>query len=70
VPTAFTVFPKDLVNAPRRFAERVFDVRVWSEFERGGHFAAWEVPLDYEKGVRSALRLADEAAGPGDERHP
>jgi pimeloyl-ACP methyl ester carboxylesterase len=70
VPTAFTVFPKDLVNAPRRFAERVFDVRVWSEFERGGHFAAWEVPLDYEKGVRSALRLADEAAGPGEEGHP
>nr|WP_229756310.1 alpha/beta hydrolase [Cnuibacter physcomitrellae] len=58
VPTAFTIFPKDLVNAPRSFAERRFDVRSWQEFERGGHFAAWERPRDYLQGVRAALELA------------
>ncbi|WP_369069585.1 alpha/beta fold hydrolase [Kineococcus terrestris] len=54
-PAVFTVFAHDLVNAPRRFAERFFDVVAWREFERGGHFAAWERPEDYLWGVRTAL---------------
>ena len=57
-PTAFTVFPKDLVNAPREFAERFFDVRSWSEETAGGHFAAWERPAEYAAGVRTAVALA------------
>jgi pimeloyl-ACP methyl ester carboxylesterase len=44
VPTAVASFPKDLVPAPREFAERWFDVRRWTEMPRGGHFAAWEEP--------------------------
>ncbi|MGP3533745.1 alpha/beta fold hydrolase [Microbacterium sp. RD1] len=43
-PAAFTIFPRDLVNAPREFAERFFTVGSWQEFDRGGHFAAWECP--------------------------
>ena len=58
VPAALSVFPADLVNAPRSFAERFFDVRSWSEHERGGHFAAWERPDEYVAGVRAALALA------------
>lgn len=54
-PTVFTVFPRDLVNAPRRFAERFFTVADWREFEHGGHFAAWECPDDYVWGVRQAV---------------
>jgi pimeloyl-ACP methyl ester carboxylesterase len=57
-PTAFTVFPKDLVNAPREFAERFFDVRSWNEEAAGGHFAAWECPAEYAAGVRTAAALA------------
>jgi pimeloyl-ACP methyl ester carboxylesterase len=57
-PAAFTIFPKDLVNAPREFADRFFDVRHWHEYDAGGHFAAWERPQDYVEGVRAALRLA------------
>ncbi len=57
-PTAFTIFPADLVNAPREFAERFFDVRYWEEFSAGGHFAAWEYPKDYARGVRAAVALA------------
>lgn len=59
VPTAVTVFPRDLVNAPREFADRFFDVRSWVELDHGGHFAAWERPDDYVRGVRTALHLAD-----------
>ncbi|WP_432492583.1 epoxide hydrolase family protein [Kineococcus gypseus] len=57
VPTVVTLFPRDLVNAPRRFAERFFDVVAWREHERGGHFAAWERPHDYLWGVRTALEV-------------
>ena len=60
VPTAFTVFPHDLVNAPRTFAERFYDVRVWREEPAGGHFAAWERPEAFVTGVRDALALAAE----------
>jgi len=58
VPTAFTVFPKDLVNAPREFAERFFNVQSWVEESRGGHFAAWECPERFVDGVRTAVELA------------
>ncbi len=56
-PTVFTLFPKDLVNAPRQFAERYFNVAGWTEFESGGHFAAWERPQEYLEGVRAAVKL-------------
>lgn len=55
-PAFFTVFPHDLVNAPREFAERFFNVQGWEEFSAGGHFAAWERPTDYVRGIRAALR--------------
>ncbi|NAZ81887.1 alpha/beta fold hydrolase [Kineococcus sp. R8] len=55
VPTVVTMFAKDLVNAPRQFADRFFDVVTWREFEHGGHFAAWERPVDYAWGVRAAV---------------
>jgi pimeloyl-ACP methyl ester carboxylesterase len=54
-PTVFTVFPKDLVNAPRHFAERYFNVVEWHELEHGGHFPAWEYPHDYLTGIHAAL---------------
>lgn len=58
-PAAFTVFPKDLVNAPREFADRFFDVQHWEEMDAGGHFAAFEQPESYLRGVRAALALAE-----------
>jgi pimeloyl-ACP methyl ester carboxylesterase len=58
IPTAFTIFPKDLVNAPQEFAARFFNVRSWTELNHGGHFAAWECPADYVDGVRSAVSLS------------
>jgi pimeloyl-ACP methyl ester carboxylesterase len=57
-PAAFTVFPRDLVNAPRAFADRFFTVTEWTEPTQGGHFAAWEQPDDYLSGIHSAIRLS------------
>jgi pimeloyl-ACP methyl ester carboxylesterase len=44
VPTGFAIFPRDINPAPRRFAERFFDVRRWTRMPRGGHFGPWEEP--------------------------
>ncbi|MEU3854898.1 epoxide hydrolase family protein [Streptomyces sp. NPDC029554] len=62
IPTAFTIFPKDLGNAPREFAARFFDVRSWTEEPAGGHFAAWERPSEYATGVRTAVNLAKQGS--------
>ncbi len=43
-PAAFAIFPHDLVNAPREYAERIFNVQQWTTMPRGGHFAAMEQP--------------------------
>ena len=58
VPTAVTLFPHDLVRAPREFAERFFAVRVWDEEPSGGHFGAWEKPEAFVAGLRKAIALA------------
>ncbi|MGA8116953.1 MAG: epoxide hydrolase family protein [Actinocatenispora sp.] len=42
VPTGVAVFPGD--STVRRFAEREHTVVHWSEFDRGGHFAALQAP--------------------------
>jgi pimeloyl-ACP methyl ester carboxylesterase len=57
-PTAVTIFPHDLVPAPRSVGERFFDVRVWTEEPDGGHFAAWERPERFVEGLRAAVALA------------
>jgi pimeloyl-ACP methyl ester carboxylesterase len=57
-PTAVTIFPHDLVPAPRSFGERFFDIRVWDEEPHGGHFAAWERPERFVNGLRAAIALA------------
>lgn len=44
VPTGVAVFPRDPLLALRRLAERTYDIVHWSEFDRGGHFPAMEVP--------------------------
>ncbi len=44
VPTAFALFPADLVMAPRELAERYFAVERFTVMPRGGHFAALEEP--------------------------
>lgn len=44
VPTAVAVFPVDLVQPPRSWAERSYHVVRYTRMPRGGHFAALEQP--------------------------
>jgi pimeloyl-ACP methyl ester carboxylesterase len=42
VPTGVAVFAED--TAIRRYGEQMYNIVHWSEFDRGGHFPALEVP--------------------------
>ncbi|MGH2716979.1 MAG: epoxide hydrolase family protein [Actinomycetota bacterium] len=44
VPTGVAVFPKDTSLPVRHLAERTNRIVHWSNFDRGGHFPAMEVP--------------------------
>ncbi len=44
VPTGVAVFPREIAQPIRRFADLSDNIVHWSEFDRGGHFAAMEVP--------------------------
>jgi microsomal epoxide hydrolase len=44
VPTGVAVFPREIIRPIRRLAERSNNIVHWSEFDRGGHFAAMEEP--------------------------
>ena len=56
VPTGVAVFPKELYNAPRAWAERYYDVRHWTVFPAGGHFAAMERPAELAADLRAFFR--------------
>ena len=43
-PVGVAVFPREIAPSIRRFAELTDNITYWSEFDRGGHFAALEVP--------------------------
>ena len=44
VPTAVAVFPHDLTQPPRSWAERTYNVERYTKMPRGGHFAPHEEP--------------------------
>ncbi|MBO0836096.1 MAG: epoxide hydrolase [Actinobacteria bacterium] len=44
VPTGVAVFPFEIAPPIRRFAEQSDNIVHWTEFDRGGHFAAMEEP--------------------------
>lgn len=56
VPTGVAIFPKDIIPAPRSFAERFYNVVRWTEMPRGGHFSAWEEPELLAAELRAFLR--------------
>jgi pimeloyl-ACP methyl ester carboxylesterase len=56
VPVAFALFPKDISQPPREWAERFFDVQRWTEMPRGGHFAAMEEPCLLAEDIRTWFR--------------
>lgn len=55
-PVGVAVLPHDITQSVRPLAERLYDIRHWSEFERGGHFAAMEVPDLLAEDIRDFFR--------------
>jgi pimeloyl-ACP methyl ester carboxylesterase len=55
-PVGVAVFPHDIQLPVRRFAELQYTVVHWTEFDRGGHFAALEVPDLFVEDVRKFFR--------------
>jgi pimeloyl-ACP methyl ester carboxylesterase len=57
LPVAFTVFPGEIFQAPRSWAEKVYPNLIYfHEAGRGGHFAAWEEPQLFSEEVRAGFR--------------
>ena len=56
LPVAFTVFPDEIFQAPRSWAEKVYPNLVYfHQADRGGHFAAWEEPQLFSEELRAAF---------------
>ncbi len=55
-PTAICMWPKDLVLAPREWAERFYNVQRYTTLKHGGHFPAWEAPDVYADDLRQFSR--------------
>jgi pimeloyl-ACP methyl ester carboxylesterase len=47
VPTGHAVYPYELLQTPRAWAELRYDIVHWAEQPRGGHFAAFEQPASF-----------------------
>jgi pimeloyl-ACP methyl ester carboxylesterase len=56
VPCAIALFPKDIDQPPREWAERSYNVRRWTQMPRGGHFPAMEEPELLAQDIRSFFR--------------
>ncbi len=59
VPTAVSMWPKDLTTAPREWAERFYNVQQYTVHSHGGHFPAWEEPDAYAADLRSFISTAE-----------
>jgi pimeloyl-ACP methyl ester carboxylesterase len=58
IPFAISVFPDELYQAPRSWAERAYPHNLvhYSQLDRGGHFAAWEQPQLFSEEMRASFR--------------
>jgi microsomal epoxide hydrolase len=56
VPTAYARFPREILHPPRAWAERMYNIRRWTEMPAGGHFAALEEPQALAADIRAFFR--------------
>jgi pimeloyl-ACP methyl ester carboxylesterase len=56
VPTGCSIFPKEIIRPPRRWAEAQYNVAQWTVHRAGGHFAALEEPAALVEDLRSFFR--------------
>jgi pimeloyl-ACP methyl ester carboxylesterase len=57
VPAAVSVFPDELYQAPKSWAQRAYPKLIYfNKLAKGGHFAAWEQPKLFAEEVRAGFR--------------
>jgi pimeloyl-ACP methyl ester carboxylesterase len=58
IPYAISVFPDELYQAPRSWAQRAYPDNMihYNRLDRGGHFAAWEQPQLLSEELRAGFR--------------
>jgi pimeloyl-ACP methyl ester carboxylesterase len=58
IPYAISVFPDELYQAPRSWAEQAYPDNLihYNQIDRGGHFAAWEQPELFAQELRDSFR--------------
>jgi len=57
VPVAITVFPHEIYQAPKSWAQRAYpSLSYYSQVNKGGHFASWEQPQLFSEELREAFR--------------
>ena len=57
IPFAISVFPDELYQAPRSWAERAYPHNLihYNRVDKGGHFAAWEQPQLFSEEIRASF---------------
>jgi pimeloyl-ACP methyl ester carboxylesterase len=57
LPVAVSVFPDELYEAPRSWAEKAYPKLIhYNKLPKGGHFAAWEQPELMTSELRTAFK--------------
>jgi pimeloyl-ACP methyl ester carboxylesterase len=57
LPVGFTTFPDEIFRAPRSWVAKAYPTLTYfHQADKGGHFAAWEVPELFSAEVRAAFR--------------
>jgi pimeloyl-ACP methyl ester carboxylesterase len=57
VPVAVSVFPDEMYQAPKSWAEQAYPNLIhYNKVDKGGHFAAWEQPKLLVEEIRTGLR--------------
>jgi pimeloyl-ACP methyl ester carboxylesterase len=58
IPAAVTVFPGEIYQVPKSWAERAYHRLIYyHRVDKGGHFAAWEEPELFSDELRAAFSL-------------
>jgi pimeloyl-ACP methyl ester carboxylesterase len=56
-PTGIGVFQKEVILLPRKWAERYYNLKHWTQMPAGGHFAPMEEPRRLVEDIRAFFRL-------------
>jgi hypothetical protein len=57
IPVAVSVFPDEVIHAPRNWAEQAYPQLIhYNQLDKGGHFAAWEQPKLFVEEMRAGFK--------------